>query len=106
MFSGTHFHFQSATLHRLWISRGSNSEEDDFTFFFSSRRFCPSRVLLVDRFRRRADYVLRLDFPDRASFVLPWMDDGTVYRCLPCHGRIDTVEAQGVVALVASGGDV
>ena len=49
---------------------------------------------------------LHLDFPDRASFVLPWMDGGTVYRCLLCHGCIDTAEAQGVVALVASGGDV
>ena len=80
------------------------------------------RVILLSSFRRVVSGLLvsyswivfdggqitflHLDFPDRASFVLPWMDDGTVYRCLPCHGCIDTVEAQGVVALVASGGDV
>ena len=73
VFSGTHFHFQSATLHRLWISRGSNSEEGDFTFFFSSRRFGPSRVLLVDHFRRRADYVSSFGF-SRSCFVCASVD--------------------------------
>ena len=39
----------------------------------------------------------------RASVV--W-DDEAVYRYLRRHGCIDTVEVRGVVALVASGGDL